>query len=48
MLFVHLYSAEGDWIAQFQTAEQLEAYVADQGWNINDYEIRMEKSKYPK
>lgn len=48
MLFMQLYDREGNWIGQFNNADQLETYVADQGWDINDYEIRTEPSKYPK
>lgn len=48
MLWLHLYDAAGVWIGQFQDADALTSFVAEQGWKINDYEIRTEPSKYPK
>jgi hypothetical protein len=46
-MWVHLFDAAGSWVAQFANAEVCVRYVAEQGWDINDYTLEMGPSKYP-
>ena len=46
-MWVHLYDAAGVWVGQFANADICSRYVADQGWDINDYKLEIGPSKYP-
>ena len=47
MMYIHLYSADNEWIGQFSSVEAIEAYVSELGANINDYKLVYGASKYP-
>lgn len=46
-MYVHLIDADGNWVAQFTNAEVCVRWVAEQGWDINNYSLEMGPSKYP-
>lgn len=47
MNFIHLYSADNEWIGQFSSIEAIEAYLTDLGQDINSYKLVFGASKYP-
>lgn len=47
MMVCQLYSNDGKWIGQFANPLAVEKYLGDNELDANDYEIRMEPSKYP-
>jgi hypothetical protein len=46
-MWVHLIDAAGNWVAQFRNAEVCANWVAEQGWDINEYKLEIGPSKYP-
>ena len=47
MTYIHLYSADNEWIGQFSSVDAIEAYVSELGADINDYKLVYGASKYP-
>jgi hypothetical protein len=47
MNFIHLYSADNEWIGQFPSVEAIETYLGEKGADINDYKLVIGASKYP-
>jgi hypothetical protein len=47
VMYVHLIDSDGTWVAQFANAEVCVRWVAEQGWDINNYSLEMGPSKYP-
>lgn len=47
MSYIHLYSADNEWIGQFRSVDAAETYLDDKGEDINDYKLVFGASKYP-
>jgi hypothetical protein len=47
MNFIHLYSADNEWIGQFHSVQAIETYLVEKGADINDYKLVIGASKYP-
>jgi hypothetical protein len=46
-MWVHLFDAAGNWVAQFANADVCTRWVADQNLDINDYTLEIGPSRYP-
>jgi hypothetical protein len=44
---MQLYNKAGDWVGQFANALAVEKYISESGLDAEDFEIRIEPSKYP-